>query len=223
MSKAPRGNFCRWPHPWESRFGVLGGREGGEGGFPRAWVTSRAFFSYLGLTSSPHTLLRVGGEGGFVNPVGACLVNRLVPRGRRQKGEKDPKAVGDELQKRPRHGRPRLPLPKVGPAQPCLHPPKHPLHHPAKPVHLGVPPLPRPYPRLLPGLAPAPKPDHRPKTLPPQRLPHLLPVIPRVRQKLSPSRGKPPQGLPPKLGVRGVTLIQPPKLRHFYPASRVMS
>jgi multiple sugar transport system permease protein len=140
-----------------------------------------------------------------VTAIRACLVNRLVPRGRRQKGEKDPKAVGDELQKRPHHGRPRLPLPKVGPAQPCLHPPKHPLHHPAKPVHLGVPPLPRPYPRLHPGLAPAPKPDHRPKTLPPQRLPHLFPVKPRVRQKPSPSRGKPPQGLPPKLGVRGVT------------------
>jgi hypothetical protein len=129
----------------------------------------------------------------------------FVPRGRRKKGEKDPKAVGDELQKRPHHGRPRLPLPKVGPAQPCLHPPKHPLHHPAKPVHLGVPPLSRPYPRLHPGFAPAPKPDHRPKTLPPQRLPHLFPVKPRVRQKPSPSRGKPPQGLPPKLGVRGVT------------------
>ena len=33
----------------------------------------------------------------------ACLVNRLVPRRGREKGEKNPKAVGDELQKRPRH------------------------------------------------------------------------------------------------------------------------
>ncbi|ALJ91503.1 hypothetical protein TO73_1669 [Thermus aquaticus Y51MC23] len=33
-------------------------------------MTLRAFFSHLGLTSSPHTLFRVGGEGGFVNPVG---------------------------------------------------------------------------------------------------------------------------------------------------------
>ena len=139
-------------------------------------------------------------------PAWACLVNCLVPRRGREKGEKNPKAVGDELQKRPRHGRPRLPLPKVPPTQPRLHPPKHPLHHPAKPVHLGVPPLPRPHPRLLPGLAPAPKPDHRPHPRLPQNPPHLLPVKPRVRQKPPSGRRKPPQHLPPKPGVRGVAL-----------------
>lgn len=142
----------------------------------------------------------------LVNLGWACLVNCLVPRRGREKGEKNPKAVGDELQKRPRHGRPRLPLPKVPPTQPRLHPPKHPLHHPAKPVHLGVPPLPRPHPRFLPGLAPAPKPDHRPHPRLPQNPPHLLPVKPRVRQKPPPGRRKPPQHLPPKPGVRGVAL-----------------
>ena len=39
----------------------------------------------------------------LVNIPRACLVNRLVPRRGREKGEKNPKAVGDELQKRPRH------------------------------------------------------------------------------------------------------------------------
>ena len=45
----------------------------------------------------------------------ACLANRLAPRRRGKEGEKNPKAVGDQLQKGPRHGRPRLPLPKVPP------------------------------------------------------------------------------------------------------------
>ena len=56
----------------------------------------------------------------------ACLVNCLVPRRGREKGEKNPKAVGDELQKRPRHGRPRLPLHQVSPPPPRLQTPPPP-------------------------------------------------------------------------------------------------
>ena len=45
----------------------------------------------------------------------ACLANRLAPRRRGKEGEKNPKAVGDQLQRGPRHGRPRLPLHQVSP------------------------------------------------------------------------------------------------------------